>query len=730
MDKFTTGDFTLPGEAGYEKLTLQLAEKWGADVIRDSDGTALSDEIINAGYGICSTICMIRDHNAWAKENPDKLQQTFLVTEPLMAEGKELTVNLTADFFEEQFKVNDSEEAFVFWQVYDRLTNQEIPRSDWSYSPCTKQVTIKAAVPFHNYTVSFLAYRIWEEISMYNHLTNHWDQEHLMPVDPWSEEAQEYLYGWLEHWCETHPAATIVRFTSMFYNFVWIWGGDERRRHVFTDWASYDFTVSPGALNAFEQQYGYALTAEDFVNQGKFHVTHMPPVKRQLDYMDFICSFVLEYGKKLVDLVHRYNKKAYVFYDDSWVGIEPYGRRFQEFGFDGLIKCVFSGYEARLCADVDVPVHELRLHPYLFPVGLCGAPTFSGDGDPAREARVFWKQIRRALLRKPADRIGLGGYLHLVENYPDFADYIEQAAAEFRNIKALHRAGPVYTLPLKAAVLHGWGRLRSWTLSGHFHETDMHDLIHLNEALSGLPVDVIFLDFEEVKSGALKEVDVVINAGRAGTVWSGGDAWKDEILVAALQQWVNEGGVFIGVNEPAAAEGFNRYFRMGQVLGIDEDTGARVCHGKWTFTKTEIPGLIPAGAGIKAKENRYLTNPGVRVLMAEGEQPALTVHPVGRGKGIYLSEFKLTAENTRLLLNLMLYGKNLSLTPDYVSDNPRVECAYYPAGKTLIAVNNHEVCQRARVKTEGGRIEVVLEGYEMKIINLSSGREDETHDCF
>ena len=34
----THGDFTLPGEAGYEQLTLRLAKKWGADTIRDSDG--------------------------------------------------------------------------------------------------------------------------------------------------------------------------------------------------------------------------------------------------------------------------------------------------------------------------------------------------------------------------------------------------------------------------------------------------------------------------------------------------------------------------------------------------------------------------------------------------------------------------------------------------------------------------------------------------------------------
>ena len=56
--------FTLPGEAGYEALTLELAERWGADVIRDSDGTKLSPEITEAGYRIYSTLCIIREHNA------------------------------------------------------------------------------------------------------------------------------------------------------------------------------------------------------------------------------------------------------------------------------------------------------------------------------------------------------------------------------------------------------------------------------------------------------------------------------------------------------------------------------------------------------------------------------------------------------------------------------------------------------------------------------------------
>ena len=127
------GGFTLPGESGYEKLTLKMAQKWGADVIRDSDGTVLSDEIVHAGYGIYSTICIIRDHNVWAEKNKDKLQQTFLCTPPAVAEGKEITITLLESFFTEQFTVNDTEAAFKYWEVYDRTSNQKVDSATWNY---------------------------------------------------------------------------------------------------------------------------------------------------------------------------------------------------------------------------------------------------------------------------------------------------------------------------------------------------------------------------------------------------------------------------------------------------------------------------------------------------------------------------------------------------------------------------------------------------------------------
>ncbi len=712
------GGFTLPGESGYEQLTLKMAEKWGADVIRDSDGTVLSDEIVHAGYGIYSTICMIRDHNEWARQNPDKLQQTFLCTPAQTAVESSVAIGLLDSFFKEQFAVNDSAEAFPYWEVYDRTVNEKIKGENWSYDKETGTVTIRNITPFHKYTVSFLAYRIWEEISMYNHTTNHWNKEHLMQIDPRYPETQAYLLDWMKNWCETHPDTTVVRFTSMFYNFVWIWGSSERNRNLFSDWGSYDFTVSSRALNEFEKKYGYAMTAEDFINKGNLHVTHMPGNSKKADWMEFINDFVISFGKKLIDLVHSYGKKAYVFYDDSWVGVEPYNGRFQEFGFDGLIKCVFSGYEARLCAGVDVPTHELRLHPYLFPVGLGGAPTFMEGGNPTLDAKKYWNSVRRALLRAKIDRIGLGGYLHLVEPYPDFCDYIEKVSDEFRLIRSFHEKGRPYTIKTKAAVLHSWGALRSWTLSGHFHETYMHDLIHINEALSGLPIEVSFLSFEDVKKGALEDVDVVINAGYAGSAWSGGDAWKDEELVTALTKWVYQGGVFLGVNEPSAVQGYDNYFRMAHVLGVDEDTGARVCHGRWIFEPSDSEHILPRGAGVLPKENRYLTDGQARVLLAQDDKPLVTVHDFGKGKGIYLASFQVSPENTRMLYQLIRYAGGEGVSGLYMTDNLYTECAYYPESRKLVVINNSEEEQTTTIPTHVGDKTVTIGAYDTIFMEL------------
>ncbi|MDR1530597.1 MAG: 1,3-beta-galactosyl-N-acetylhexosamine phosphorylase [Clostridiales bacterium] len=750
------GFFTMPGEAGYEELCLDLAEKWGADMIRDSDGTQLSPALLDSGYGVYSTLCVVRGHNKWIKTHgAERLQQQcFLCTKPQIAldSGKELRIRLMAGFFEKQFKVNDTPESLALWQVFDRTAGtparEGTASAAWSYDARTGEAVIPSPVPWHEYTVSFLAWRVWEEISMYNHITNHWDQEPLMQLDPIYPETREYLKQWLDEWCAARPATTVARFTSLFYNFTWIWGADARNRNLFTDWASYDFAVSPLALRLFKQEYGYSLCAEDFVRRGFYNATHRPPSKAKRDWMEFVAGFVRDFAKDLIAIVHRHGKKAYVFYDDTWIGLEPYNGHFQEFGFDGIIKCVFSGYEARLCAGVPVSVHELRFHPYLFPVGLGGAATFLPGGDPARDLRNYWLNIRRALLRQRVERAGLGGYTHLVRDFPDFVDAMTRLLDEFRLISALHEAGPPVTFAPKIGILHTWGSLRSWTLSGHFHETSAFTLIHILESLSGLPLDVRFISFEDIESGVPDGLDIIINVGRAGDAWSGGACWQNPDVCAALTQWAYNGGVFLGVEEPSAAEdgaasaGGVNYFRMAHVLGVDLDNGERACHGAWSyklenapaendvpfFTAPESSGVLNARAGI------VLISKHVRVLAERDGWPALTIHAFGKGAGIYMSGFRTTtadgspsADGTpsaanRFLLELLLCAAGCLPGCEGLTDNPCVECAVFPGAGQLIFANNTLMPQTVSCVYSGKRYQADMEPGGITVLNLQKTR--------
>ena len=162
----TTGSFTLPGEAGFEKLTLDLAKKWGADTIRDSDGTQLSPEIVKAGYDIYSTICLVRSVQPWARKNRTKLQQNFLMSYPVVAEKSSVVIELLKGFFREQFVVNTEDNPKAWWQVFDRTTGKEVPKKHWDFNARKGTVTVTGAVAGHKYTVNFLAFRIWEEISI------------------------------------------------------------------------------------------------------------------------------------------------------------------------------------------------------------------------------------------------------------------------------------------------------------------------------------------------------------------------------------------------------------------------------------------------------------------------------------------------------------------------------------------------------------------------------------
>lgn len=721
----TTGGFTLPGEAGHEELTLRLAKKWDADVIRDSDGTQLSDEIYTSGYDIYSTVCVIRADNEWAKAHPDKLQQCCMMSQPVIAEGDSVTIELLAGYFREQFRINSDDDPRQWWQVFDRTAEREVPVGDWSFDSATGSVTIGNTTRWHSYTVNFFSYRIWEEISMYNHVTNDWgDREHLMPIEPMHPEAQEHILALLEKWLRDHPNTRVVRLTSLFYNFWWFWGDPSKQRFIVNDWGSYEFSVNPAAIRKFEEHYGYRPTSEDFVNAGLYNTSHKVPSKKYRDWMDFINAFVIEFGRKCVDLIHAHGKQAFVFYNDHWIGMEPTGERFKDLALDGIIDGIFSGFEARkVAATPHVKVRELRMHPYLFPTGVNGAPSFLEGGNPTLECKTYWLDIRRALLRDPVDRIGFGGYLHLVENHPDFVEYIAHLGNEFRLLRSLHENDRPYAADFKVAILSAWGNMRAWGCCGHYNHGNFYN--EVMESVSGLPLHVEFIDFDELESGIPSDVKVILNAGVADTSWSGGEHWAREKVIEAISEFVHNGGGFIGVGEPSALRHSHRYFQLAHILGVDRELGLTKAFNRLEFKVArdehfimrDAPDTLDFGPAI---DSVYILDDQTSVLAAEGKSPMVATRSFGRGRSVYLSGHKFTAENVRLLHRAMHFAAQAEKPFEtYLCSNINTECAYYPGHRKLVAVNNTDRPQDTRIHTNGGKtLSFHLEPYGVQIVDV------------
>ena len=157
----TTGGFiTLPAEVGEEKMVVELTKKWGADAIRDSDGTELSQEILDMGMEIYSTTCLVRAEQKYPREHMDQLPQKYLMSDPVTASASTVVIDPMAGFYREKYVIDTKHHAKKYWEVIDRTTGKVVPTSKWNLDKKTGKVTVKGVTPFHIYTVNFLVFQI------------------------------------------------------------------------------------------------------------------------------------------------------------------------------------------------------------------------------------------------------------------------------------------------------------------------------------------------------------------------------------------------------------------------------------------------------------------------------------------------------------------------------------------------------------------------------------------
>ena len=709
-----SGRVTIPTDLDVVPETLEILKKWGADAIRDCDGTDFPQQLKDADAKIYSTYYTTRKDNAWAKANPDEVQQCYIMTGFYTAPGDTVTIPLMKGISPELMQVNTNDDITRWWEVMDRSTGQPVPPEQWSYADGS--VTVQA-VPFHEYTVSFLAYLIWDPVHMYNATTNGWTNfEHQITFDVRQPKTHKYSMERLRKFIAEHPYVNVIRYTTFFHQFTLIF--DELKREKFVDWYGYSASVSPYILNQFEQEVGYKFRPEYIIDQGYYNNQYRVPSKEYRDFQAFQRREVAKLAKEMVDITHECGCEAMMFLGDHWIGTEPFMPEFKTIGLDAVVGSVGNGSTLRLISDIEgVKYTEGRFLPYFFP------DTFHEGGDPVKEAKENWVTARRAILRKPIDRIGYGGYLKLALQFPEFVDYVESVCNEFRELYENIKGTTPYCVK-RVAVLNCWGKMRAWGCHMVHHALyykQNYSYAGVIEMLSGAPFDVKFISFEDIKNDPhlLDSLDVIINVGDADTAHTGGIWWEDPEISSAIRKFVWNGGGFIGVGEPSGHPYQGHILQLASVLGVEEENGFTLNYDKYNweehpnhFILQDADKPIDFGEG---KKNIYALE-GTEVLVQRNKEVQMAAHDFGKGRAVYISGVPYSFANSRTLYRAILWSAHSEEElHTWFSSNYNVEVhAYVKNGKYCVVNNTYEPQDTTVYTTGGSSFALHLDANEIK----------------
>ena len=696
-DNRLTGRVTIPTDVDVVSDTLKLMERWGADALRDCDGTDFPEALRSTGAKVYATYYTTRKDNDWARQNPDEVQQCYIMTGFTTAEGPQLRIPLMQGVSPELMQVNTRDDIHRWWEVMDRTEGTVVDTTQWSYADGA--VTIHDAKPYHEYTVSFLCYLIWDPVHMYNAIVNGWkDFEHQITFDVRQPKTHAFSLKRLRAFLESHPYVNVVRYTTFFHQFTLVF--DELKRQKYVDWYGYSASVSPYILKQFEKEVGYPFRPEYIVDQGYYNNQYRVPSREYLDFQAFQRREVAALAREFVDITHEYGREAMMFLGDHWIGTEPYMPEFAGIGLDAVVGSVGNGSTLRLISDIPgVKYTEGRFLPYFFP------DTFHEGGDPVGEARDNWLTARRAILRKPIDRIGYGGYLKLACQFPEFLDYVESVCNEFRQLYQNIQGGRPVCLK-RVAVLNCWGKARSWGCHMVHHalyQKENYSYAGVIEALSGAPFDVSFISFEDIgkQPDLLNSLDVLICVGDGDTAHTGGRWWENAQVASAIRGFVLQGGGFIGVGEPSGHQYQGHYFQLASVLGVEKETGFTLGYGK--FNQQEHPDHFlledasePVNFG-EGKKGVYALE-GTQVLIKRDGDVQLSVNDAGRGRAVYVSGLPYSPHNARLLHRAVMWASHAEEElRRWFSENPAVDVHAYEGSRKYCVVNNSAEAQSTTV---------------------------------
>ena len=190
-------------------------------------------------------------------------------------------------------------------------------------------------------------------------------------------------------------------------------------------------------------------------------------------------------------------------------------------------------------------------------------------------------------------------------------------------------------------------------------------------------------------------------------------SWKQ------FERFVYNGGGFIGVGEPTGHQHQGRYIQLGNVIGVEKETGFTLNYDKYNwenhpehFILQDCTKDVDFGEGKKSMFAREDTE----ILVQRDKEVQMAVHEFGKGRSVYISGLPYSFENARILHRSVMYSchdeENLRR---WYSENFNVDVhAYVANGKYCVVNNTYEPQDTVVYRGDGSSFELHLDANEIK----------------
>jgi beta-D-galactosyl-(1->4)-L-rhamnose phosphorylase len=136
------------------------------------------------------------------------------------------------------------------------------------------------------------------------------------------------------------------------------------------------------------------------------------------------------------------------------------------------------------------------------------------------------------------------------------------------------------------------------------------------------------------------------------------------------------------------------------------------------FITADVTGPLDLG---KDTDGIHVFGPDTTVLADREGSPRLAVHRFGRGRAVYLSGFKFTFENTRLLHRALFWAAGRDPAWGvWQSANVRTEATWFAKAGKLVVINNAGSDEATTVTLADGRAarEVTVPAHGIQILDV------------